>query len=228
MLHRRTERSISPGGVVLLAVLGTYLAGCATTVSTPEPLATQASTSVVPTTPARIEPDGEHGFTVVEAVHITSDVRDTYQDAVLLLQQDRVGEGIALLESVVASAPDVTAPHIDLGIAYGRIGELDKAEEALRTALTLTPDHPAALNELGIVYRRTGRFELARESYEGALRVHPSYHYALRNLGVLCDLYLEDLACALAQYESYQQIVADDEEVAMWISDVRNRLNVSQ
>ena len=94
--------------------------------------------------------------------------------------------------------------------------------------MKLAPNHPGALNEMGIVYRRTGRFDAARASYERALSVHPGYHYAQRNLGVLCDLYLADLECALRQYESYVAIVADDEQVVIWIADIRNRLGVVQ
>ena len=80
---------------------------------------------------------------------------------------------------------------------------------------------------MGIVYRRTGRFEEARESYERALEVHPGYHFALLNLGVLCDLFLEDLQCALKSYEGYAEIVADDPHVAMWIADVRTRMDIT-
>jgi Flp pilus assembly protein TadD len=172
--------------------------------------------------------DGDLGFTVTEVVRINSGVRADYQEALRLLQQDRVEAGIALLEQIVAQAPEVIAPHIDLGVAYGRLGDHEKAEYSLREALKLAPNHPAALNEMGIVYRRTGRFDAARASYERALSVHPGYHYAQRNLGVLCDLYLADLECALRQYESYAEIVSDDEQVAIWIADIRNRLGVVQ
>jgi tetratricopeptide (TPR) repeat protein len=81
---------------------------------------------------------------------------------------------------------------------------------------------------MGIVYRRTGRFDAAHASYEQALSIHPDYHYARRNLGVLCDLYLADLECALNQYESYVEIVSDDEQVVIWIADIRIRLGVSE
>jgi hypothetical protein len=81
---------------------------------------------------------------------------------------------------------------------------------------------------LGIVYRQTGRFSEARASYERALSIHDGFHYALRNLGVLCDLYIEDLPCALASYEAYSGIVTDDPQVGIWIADVRSRMSASQ
>jgi Flp pilus assembly protein TadD len=131
---------------------------------------------------------------------------------------------VQLLESVADAAPDLSAPRIDLGIAYERAGDLDAAEKNLRLALELNPDHPIALNELGIVHRKTGHFAEAKQDYEAALAVYPGYHYARRNLGVLCDLYLGDLDCALTQYEAYMNTVPGDEDVTIWIADIRNRL----
>jgi Flp pilus assembly protein TadD len=175
----------------------------------------------------RLEHDGEDGFTVTEVIRIGSDVRADYQRALVLLNREQLQAGIDLLEDVVARAPELTAPYIDLGIAYGDLGDQERAEHNLQAALLRAPNHPAALNEMGIVYRRTGRFEAARDSYERALDVHPSYHYALLNLGVLCDLFLEDLQCALQRYESYAELVVDDPHVEMWIADVRNRIGAA-
>lgn len=164
------------------------------------------------------------GFTITEQVRIGGDVRADYERALGLLRQDRYAEGIALLEAVTEAAPDVTAPYIDLGIAYGRAGDLERAEAALETAALLSPDHPIVHNELGILYRRTGRFDEARESYEKALDVFADFHFARRNLGVLCDLYLADPGCALTHYSAYLASAPDDAEVAIWVADLRNRL----
>lgn len=174
--------------------------------------------------PAMVEMH-DTGFTVSEVVRIDSDVRKDYQQAAFLLEAGQFEAGAELLESVIERAPEVTIPHIDLGIAYARLGDYEKAEAALRSALSLAPNHPAALNELGILQRRTGRFSAARASYEQALAIHPGFHFAILNLGVLCDLYLEDLSCAHANYTKYAEIVTDDTEVDIWIADVESRLD---
>ena len=207
---------------LVLSVLICLMAGCAETAPAKR-VPADARAAVGDKDRARLEVDGETGFTVTEVVRIDSDVKADYQSALALLQHNRVDEGIALLQSVVERAPALTTPHIDLGIAYGRVGANDKAEQSLQAALALTPNHPVALNELGMLYRRMGKFDAARASYERALAVDPNYHYALRNLGVLCDLYLDDLQCALSNYESYDAIVADDEQVKIWIADIKNR-----
>lgn len=178
--------------------------------------------SVRPT--AHLEILDDFSFTITEEVRISGDVRADYQNALRLLNQQQYDQGIALLREVTEQAPDVTTPHINLGIAYSQHGDLELAEASLATALELNPEHPIAHNEMGIVHRRTGRFSQARQSYERALEVHPSFHFANRNLAVLCDLYLADLPCALEHYEAYSQAVPDDQEVTIWIADIRNRL----
>lgn len=209
----------------LIAIASMLLLGCASSKTTPEARVRSDVTTAKDTT--RTKFNGAYKFTVNETVRIGSDVRNDYQKAVLLLKRDQLSEGIELLESVVERAPDITIPQIDLGVAYRRLGDDDKAEQSLFRALSLAPNHPVALNEMGILYRRTGKFHSARDHYERALAVHPHYHFALRNLGVLCDLYLEDLECALEQYERYAEFVADDPAVTIWIADIRNRLGLS-
>ena len=174
--------------------------------------------------PARIEIQEAVGFTITEESRISNDARIEYDDAVKHLERGDLAQGIELLEKVVEHAPDLSAPRIDLGIAHHRAGNLGSAEQHLQVVLETNPDHPIAHNELGIVYRKTGRFALARQSYEAALAIYPGYHFARRNLAVLCDLYLADLNCALDNYEAYMATVPGDEEAAMWIADIRNRL----
>jgi Flp pilus assembly protein TadD len=186
------------------------LYGCATT-EAPEQEAAQVA----------IQEDA--GFTITEDVRISNDVRFEYEQALLKLEQGQYEQGIELLESVTSAAPDLSAPRIDLGIAYHQVGDLDAAEKNLLMALELNGQHPLAHNELGIVYRKKGQFADARQSYEASLNIFPGFHYARRNLAVLCDLYLADLECALENYEAYMATVPSDKEVTMWIADIRNR-----
>jgi Flp pilus assembly protein TadD len=166
----------------------------------------------------------ESGFTIQERVSVSSKIRASFNSAMRLLEQGQYDSGIALLADVTEAAPEVTSLHIDLGIAYGQIGELERAEGSIKNALLLSPRHPVAHNELGILYRKMGRFEKARESYETALDVYPDFHFARRNLAILCDVYLSDLSCALEHYEAYSEAVGDDDAVAMWIADLRKRI----
>jgi Flp pilus assembly protein TadD len=195
--------STLPNALLLIAAVG--LCACSTTTSRTE-----------------LRDDG--GFTITEQVTATPDVRADFESALRFLELGQYESGIPLLVRVAEAAPDLIAAHIDLGIAYGQTNDLARAEASLERALALNRRHPVAHNELGIVYRKAGRFEEARESYERALELYPGFHYARRNLAILCDVYLADPECALANYTLYAAAVPSDESASIWLADVRNRM----
>lgn len=203
-------RGVSMHRVVIAMLVALGISACATTATTHAP--------------ARIEVENAVGFTIIEEARISNNVRLDYDAALDLLEQDRLAEGIAMLERVAETAPELGAPRIDLGIAYHRAGRLEDAETQLQLAIATNNYHPIAHNEMGILHRKAGRFAEAKASYESALAIYPGYHFARRNLAVLCDLYLVDLSCALENYEAYMATVPEDSEVTMWIADLRNRM----
>lgn len=161
---------------------------------------------------------------ITQDIGVDPEIKDEFNTAITLLNEEKYSEAIRLLRGVTGKTSKFTAPYINLGIAYARIGEMDKAEESLKKALEINDQHPVANNELGIVYRKTGRYTEARERYELTVNTYPEFVPARKNLGVLCDIYLRDFACALEQYEEYLKRIPDDEKVKIWLADVQSRI----
>jgi tetratricopeptide (TPR) repeat protein len=214
---RRLKKRTCAGFAVLATVLS-VLAGCATDGKAKAPALVVHEPSV-----AKLE-DGREGFIITEVPQMDDVSRRDFNHAVAMLKVQNNAQAIDLLEKVIAQSPGISAPYIDIAIAYQRVGKLEQAEEHLKTALKLFPDHPVASNEYGLLYRKTGRFGEARAIYEKAIERFPSYYPLHRNLGILCDLYLDDSECALKQFEIYSERMPADSQVKIWISELRMRI----
>jgi len=161
----------------------------------------------------------------VDRIDVASEVELDFKNAVMFMQQKKYAEAIPVLNAVVEREKRLPAPYVNLAIAHNKLGDSKAAEENLISALKLDIGHPVANNELGLLYRKKGRFKAARTAYENAIKEHPDYLPAIKNLGVLCDLYMHDFNCALQQYEDYLALQPDDETVAIWVADVKRRIN---
>ena len=221
MPPRQTSRTCTCR--VIVAMLLLVLAGCVTGKAVVPKTGVHKTTAAHSPKVERLA-DGRQGFVITEVARVDEAARKDFQRAVVMLDSGQYGRAVELLETVIGQSPGVTAPYINLAIAYRRLDKLEKAEAHLKTALDLVPGHPAACNEFGLLYRQTGRFAEARAIYETALARFPDYDPVHRNLGILCDLYLNDLECALEHYEIYGRRRPEDKQVQLWITELRNRL----
>ena len=207
----------------ILLLLTLFLSACVDKVTiVPEPAIETVSVSENPVV-TQLE-DGRRGFIVTEVTHLTDNARRDYEQAVELLKGEDFEHAIEILEKIIALSPDVTAPYINIAMAYIRTDNPGPAEEHLKTALSLVPAHPVASNTYGLLLRKDGRFAEARQIYEEAVTRFPDYLPLHRNLGILCDIYLNDQECALSQYEYYREGDPDNKQVALWITELRMRL----
>lgn len=157
-------------------------------------------------------------------VVVSSDVQNTFDQALKLLQEKQYDTAITLLNNVVEREKRLTAPYINLAMAYRKKGDDKQAEENLLKALDIDHTQPVASNELGIIYRKQGRFTDAKKVYITTLSEYPDYLPVIKNLGILCDIYMRDPQCALEQFEKYQQQVPDDKTIKIWIADLKARI----
>lgn len=206
-----------------LALVALLLHGCVTAAPV-KPTPESSSPAETKTAGVRRLENGRQGFVITEVGQMSDAVRSDFDRAVNLLNEENYEDAITLLKQVIEQSPGVSAPHINLGIAYQRTDKQDMAEAQFKTALSLVPGHPVICNQYGLLCRKSGRFEQARALYERALTAFPEYYPVHRNLGILCDLYLNDLPCALEHYEVYSRCAPQDKQVKLWIADLRARL----
>jgi Tfp pilus assembly protein PilF len=221
---------VTIAGYHLLAICLSLLVGCATAGKAKEepaePTAAAAKPSPsLPTGPSVVHfTNGREGFLIKETSGMGAQLRADFDQASAMIKEVKYDKAIELLEKVIAQSPGMTAPHINIAIAYGRINKPEQAEQHLKKALELIPGHPVASNEYGLLLRKAGRFAESRQIYEKSLAAFPEYYPIHKNLGILCDLYLKDSASALKHYEIYSKAKPKDEQVKLWLVDLHNRL----
>lgn len=105
-----------------------------------------------------------------------------YHYGLLLLETGRFREGVAELEAVISMDPSHKNAFERLGDAYFHLGELDKAEAALKTCFDLCPRCLLARAILAGVYVEKGMIDAALPHAEAALALNPKLplgHYWL-------------------------------------------------
>ncbi len=102
----------------------------------------------------------------------------------LLASGDPKG-AVRLLEEALRLTPADEDLHYNLGIAYGRSGNITNAEHHYREALRLLPDYPEVHNNLGNLLLHAGRLGEAEEQFAEAIKLMPELSTAHNNLGIV-------------------------------------------
>ncbi len=101
---------------------------------------------------------------------------------------DRAAEwrdDVGLWESAARLIENDDRVHSNLGQAYIKNDQLERAEAELTRALDLHPQDRSALGNLALVYWKTERFEDASHSYRAILDLNPEDPMTWNNLGVI-------------------------------------------
>lgn len=222
-VHRRFIISPERRRLFMLALTVVLVTGCTTASHVEQKPIDKVSAAPEEPTVTRLA-DGREGFVIREpAPKDLTQLQNDFDRAVALLKNGEHDKAIEVLEGLIVAYPELTALHVNAAMAYRRTNRPELAEEHLKAALESVPGHPLASNEYGLLLRRSGRFAEARKVYEASLEKFPEYLPARKNLGILCELYLDDRECALEQYKFYNQARPEDENVKIWIADLRLR-----
>jgi protein O-mannosyl-transferase len=96
--------------------------------------------------------------------------------------KEEKARGIALLERALETSPGDPGILVNLGSAYGNLGEFDKAEKAFTAAIAAKPDDIRAYAKLGRVFVITRRLPQARQAFQAGLAIDPTDPQCLAGL----------------------------------------------
>lgn len=122
-------------------------------------------------------------------------------NTILASQRNKVWKDeISLWSDANSKSPNKARPLINLGYAYGKLQQWDKAISAFTKVNEVEPNyHAAAYYNLGIAYWTTGQKDKSMENYSMAIKVDSTYADAYYGRGV-CYYYLNDQDKALQDY----------------------------
>lgn len=112
-----------------------------------------------------------------------TDANELMNAGTTMLGEGRTSDAILCYERAVELKPEDEEAHFNLGVAYGRAGQLLLAERHYREALKLFSDYPEAHNNLGNVLTRQKRYAEAIEEFKATLKLSPEDASAHNNLG---------------------------------------------
>ncbi|MBU2886231.1 tetratricopeptide repeat protein [Gilvimarinus agarilyticus] len=222
----KTRTSLFGRGLTAVAI-SLLLVGCATA---PEPESTSAEQSpeafnaVLPAGPVTQNP-----YSQGAPPSVSRTISRDFQAALTAMDKQRWSQARPILQAIVAQAPELTAPWLNLGIVWTQLDEPGQAQAAFERALAANPLNVDAYNHLAALQRRQGEFAAAEQLYQDALAVWPHSVASHKNLGILYDLYTGRWPRALLHYQAAQYIIEQtqgqpDPTLAGWIIDLQRRI----
>jgi tetratricopeptide (TPR) repeat protein len=129
-----------------------------------------------------------------------------------LAQSEEAIKEIIFNDLNVNSAVYVLAGDIALAVANTQESDQQNAQTSTaithyQQALKLNPHNAKAANRLGVHMREIGEFDKADKLYSQAINAQPSLPESYRNRAVLYDLYLNEKAKALLDYQAYSALL---------------------
>lgn len=161
-------------------------------------------------------------------VDVPAAARALFADAISAMRQQQWADAEPLLQQLIAEYPQLSGPHLNLGLLYLQTDKKAEAEQAFRRAIDINPNNLNAYNQLAILKREQGAFAEAETYYQQALAIWPYHAPSHRNLGILYDLYLGRLEKALEHFEKYQALQeTPNKQLTGWIVDLKRRIQDS-
>lgn len=122
---------------------------------------------------------------------------------------DATPASIDACTAIIILDPQNDGALVNRGIAYRRIGDLDRAIRDYDGAIRLNPHAADAFNNRGNAFRAKEQFDRAIRDYDEAIRLNPHYAHAFNNRGIIfldmdhADRAILDFDRAIAEDGSY-------------------------
>ena len=185
--------------------------------------ASAQSTPTAPATPPAATPPAATAPAAAPRSYPARAVTE-YGRALELARRGDVTEAELEFGQLAAAYPDFAGPQINIGLLRRKAGNLEASEQALWLATERNPSSATAWTELGVTLRLRGQFEAAADAYKRAIAADPQHAAAHRNLGVVLDLYLDRPIDALAAFERYRELNAEDKQASAWVAELKQRV----
>ena len=119
-----------------------------------------------------------HYYLGLELVKVQADAEPNAE-----MKKNIYAQGIAELEKAVAILPSFASAYTQMGVAWYRLRNYEKAIESYNKAAALRPSDAITLNNIGTVYFEWKKYPEATEKFRQALAVDPRFVDAHMNLG---------------------------------------------
>jgi Flp pilus assembly protein TadD len=97
----------------------------------------------------------------------------------------RFGDRLSFARAAVATSPHSSLARRNLGVAYQRAGDLERAGSEYRAALELDGSEPLVHNNLAVILMAEGRLAEAEQELARELELHPGSAEAAQNLALV-------------------------------------------
>ncbi|MAM87404.1 tetratricopeptide repeat protein [Allohahella sp. A8] len=227
MLRRRFARPFSLGvQLAVCSLLLAFLSGCAQQIRPVLAPTNSADQPLEPYEPFNLGEKGEYEQKLA-AMNLEA-AQLQYAAALELMEAGDLEGAQSQLIALTREVPELSEPYVTLGLLAEQSEDSESAEQQAQQwyerALRANRREDRAHHQLAVLARKRGDFKTAERHYQAALEIEPEQPLYHRNIGILYDIYLGKPAVALDQYKTYLELVGEDEQVSLWIVDLKNRL----
>ncbi|MBU0581093.1 MAG: tetratricopeptide repeat protein, partial [Candidatus Margulisbacteria bacterium] len=141
--------------------------------------------------------------------------------ALVYMEEEKLTEAIGVLNNLLQNTEGRTDDYNNLGTAYSKVGDFEKAIAAYRVVLEREPRHSVALNNLALALIQMEDYSEAKKTIEKITKLTPKDPQVFYNLGFVEESLMEYEAALLAYLKAKDLGYADVPKLNKVISYLR-------